>query len=68
MATQADSKEIDLQAQLAKIRRNIAEINRREVETRFESRKFYLSAIATAAGLLAAGATIGGVAVKFLGG
>jgi len=67
MATQIDPKEIDLQEQMASIRRHMAEIDQRQIETKFEPRKFWLSAVATAAGLLGAGAAIGGVFVNYLG-
>jgi hypothetical protein len=80
MATQIDPKELDLQAQMASIRRDLAEIaerqdaqrhinaeiEQRQVQTKFEAGRFYVSAVLAAAGLLGAGAAIGGLIVNAL--
>ena len=75
MATQADTKDLDLQAQLAKIRRDIAEINQREIQINQTRQDMFwkpwqivLTSILGSAGLLGAGIAIGGIAVKLLGG
>ena len=65
MATQIDPKDLDLQEQLARIRKMIdesdkarAESNKAQIETKFEPLKFYVSAALGAAGLMGAGAAL----------
>jgi len=56
MATQADPKELDLQEQLASIRRHMAEIDQRQTETRLEPWKVALGGVTSGAALFAAAA------------
>ncbi len=64
MATQLDNKELDIQEQLASIRRHMAEIDQRYVETeltrqnmRYEPIKLLAAGLTAGAAIFAAGAT-----------
>ncbi len=52
MATQIEPKELNMQEQMTSIRRHLAEIDQRQVETIYEPRKFWLSAVVASSGLI----------------
>ena len=56
MATQIDPKELDMQAQFARIRRDMAEINQRNVQTTLEPWKLVAGGVTSGAALFAAAA------------
>lgn len=63
MATQIDPKELTMQEQLASIRRHLAEIDQRKVQTEYEPLKFWVSATLAAAALMGAGAAVTGLII-----
>ena len=64
MATKIDTKELGMQEQLASIRRHLAEIDQREVQTAYEPKKFWISAVLAAAGLMGGGAALMGIVLR----
>ncbi len=58
MATQLDPQELDLQEQLASIKRHMAEIDQRQKETSLEPAKLVVQAGVMIAALLGAGAAV----------